>query len=481
MRALAALLAVCCVGCARPKSDVVLAEVSSPLPARVRSSDFVRPRSCLKEANPAAVAKCFFAASEHAGCVYLEVGDTSPSSQLPQGENHCTVVALSRAVALLQEAPESSAFLAADPTQGRLFTEVDGTCRVSFVASGVVLVTDEINCAVRTGTTVDWALVPTLLRHLDALKFEVDGARLDALLAASTDGQMELRESMRNTLFLTAPGWEPAWDRLSPALRREVRNDILESMVNGGGAEAAWFQRHPDQKDERWAERVLEAAVEGATLSLPGFLDELERTRPGAVAERACITLGRTWASTSAAFSERLDVDTIAAPLWALVTLHAKCPWVPLLFEHLRCGAAMGCPGDDGAWKPCTPDEHRAVLARARRELTFGGEETNAAPDAPENEVDSNATLGGQLLLEAMTLNGGVPADFEKRYRRAGYALDEASASLAFDFDDGTGQAMNRELVCRLPWALTRLETPSLRITIDDAHRSLHLEGFADE
>jgi hypothetical protein len=495
-----ALLPLLLAACAQERTHPRLAELTSPVHITVRNVDAPEEKDCSKAASWSDRLSCWTASASRRGCTYASVGEAADlpiAFTGPAQASHCQSQVLRPGVALLTRGPRKNARLFVDGSNSRVVVSFDDEGWVLFLDKGRLVTEEQLwddsLVPVRTSATPppgktrpllpdgspDWSRVPTLLSHLDAVRFDLTDAQLDALMRSDPDPQTHLRDALvrGGRLMLDVEAFDRALARLDEPRKKGVVDSLREGVVDGNSLAMDWFRKHPRYERE-YEEALLEALRNGALFE-PETLEEVARRAPAGLAAATCGLLEEQW-HEGATDAEGLTFERVSVPLALTARLKLKCPWVVPLLESAMCDGTLRCvppPGDDDPLpagdlaeqqRPlCSDADQAAALARAFRSPTDEELEDDRLPiDALDD--------WGPLLLAAARVQGPLPAKVVARNERRSWKWKFVPPPGEEDGADNTCLDLDlARWVCLLPDGIAISTQAGCRLDLDARARTI--------
>ncbi len=489
---LAAVLCLALPACTkRPKTDPLLAEVTTPIHVTVRAHTL--RGSCTGREGFDRV-QCWFAGSR-AGVTYLEVG-AAADAPLDPSVDPDAVVRLSAfgARVSLENTVLRNVAVQVDDRGERVAVFNGGGWFVYFLEDGQVLSRTSV-----ARPTLDWSAFPIEAQFNDML-IHARGAQRERLLRRqqASFGEPGLIDYL-STLPDNRQEWDLLYATLSPVGRDAVEKRLVDQL-DGGEGPWEFFLTRPQLQPRDFSERV---AAQALSLTAEGdgawVWPQLVRSHHPAAAALACEAIHRAFIESL--FSNETMGEVIVDPLQAntgplavIALTHGSCDWVTRWVDDWVCGAPLTCPPPQpsGEEDPdsaglsgeqphdndplCTAADVDAGLTRwlAQTEplqlgATDGGEADEASDETPPPL--------GALFVGAMLVQDRQPV--LTRRQRATYAVMTPKGSTKpEDLDPACRTLVDQQVfrsLCSLPMNLTEFDFRGCHVKVDDARKRVVL------
>lgn len=485
--------------CAQERTHPRIADVTTPVHVSVRVVDVELAKDCGSAPSFTDKVSCWFAKPARDGCTYVSVGESADlpiAFTGPPTTAHCDFQRMRSNAAILMREPRKAARIFFDAQQTRVVIHLGDEGWVLFLKDGRLQTQEQLWSAgvvatmrpLQSDDTPDWAKVPTLLSHLDAVSFDLSSSELDVLMRTDPKPEEHLRDALirGGRLLIDVEAFDRAMKRLSPANQRLVVEGLAEQVVDGDTLAADWFRAHPEH-EKLFAQSLLNAVIDGP-VNDPGLLAQLLALAPDGLDTAACSALERHWheGAIDPYYDGAAGGDGLTSALAVLVKRRVKCPWVLPLLERLQCDDALRCspaPADDeDVEADLALDQRRPLCTDAQMAIALA-RNTVATKDDAEGEAVPQPSDWGPLVLAAAKLQGPLPEQllqrnarrlYEWRYPKRTPVAEDGEEP--YDACSGPELALDR-WVCELPRAITRANNAGCHVEIDDAKKVLSFVG----
>lgn len=503
-------LALVALSCGTAHRDARLAQGRGPHPPVVYEHR-LRNARCSALGGLEKV-KCWLGAGGGEGCLYLSLHDGEPAP----AEEVCGDVANDSIPAAQAEHPTLASYvdpdvsLEQDEANERIAVRVGTTWRIVYVDEGQALAMVWFD---PKSSAFDWSLVPSFEARIPAMLPVVSGVQAERLSGRLRGGGERLVVEHLVTA-LDAPNWDSLFSGLGDEGKADVRRRLVARLDN----------RDPDLAELRestWSflvgrpklqpadftariERLLDDELDGSDLAPQGGrtwpIDELIRRHSARVGELACgqvrRELVRKWAGEQVGGGP--DTFGATASTWAvIIETRTRCPWVTM--DRSPC--TLTCPhqsSDEAEWTSelCTDTHVEEALKLWRQTLSAGP--LTAGPQLPGSEGAGSLGPSGEievpeseptapsiaaLIYGASVIQAPLSPAAELGRQRVLYqfATPDGGTVEAGAECDGWQLESIQNAACLLPVTEHAFVLNRCRVTIDDAHRRLVLEGSGSD